>query len=184
MQAKTKKLIIFISFFVAIVVFVVIFFRLNFAIHQPRHAPQLSVTLTVDDLPQQHIQALQLSNKWTFFDVGGRWRGGYTATAELPLDFWAFAPWDFSEVIFYLDYTNGKIELHFSDDFPPDSLYFRRWNVELIGSSTDLWPLNPFTEVENNTIIINNSGNDYIYEVRAIWSQGESTYTFRINGLR
>ena len=184
MQAKTRKLIILISFLVVIMVFAVIFFRLNFAILEPRQTPQLSVTLTIDGLPNQHIQALQLSNKWTVVDVRGRYRGGYVASAELTLDFWAFTPWDFSEVIFYLDCTNGRMELYFSDDFPPDSVYFRRWNAELIGSSVDLWPLNPFVEIENNTIIVSDSANDYIYEVRAVWSQGESIYTFRINGFR
>jgi len=64
------------------------------------------------------------------------------------------------------------------EDFPPaDITPLDLWAL-------DLWSQYEFVAVNNNRIHLSDGGNDYIYEVEAVWSQGRSFYAFRIDSVR
>ena len=148
--------------------------------------PQLYVGLSVGETPMQHLRAIQGSVLW---DVGDR---SFSATDLHPLDLWAldladFLPMDISEITFQLDGSDGEVRLQFRGGFPPRSVHVRRWNAEVArsvdggGSDMDLWSQYESIEIKNNRFQISNDGNDYIYDVKAVWGQGYSSYAFRID---
>lgn len=163
----------------------------------PRSTPQLYVSLRTESLPIQHARAAQLSNSWNTIDQAGNLIDGFCASAHHPLDMWAldfcesFMPSErLDEITFHLADADGEIELQFSDNFPPRTVNVRWWNAEFAtsvnggGSNMDLWWEYESLEIIDNIIRISNDGKDYIYEVEAIWSQGRSFYTFRIDNMR
>jgi len=163
----------------------------------PERTPQLYVSVHMEDSPIQQLRVAQLSTDWDP-NIGadgnlvgdGPWTGGFSASADHPLDFFLLDSNDSDRFIFYLNGADGKIELQFGDNFPPDSIFVRRWNAEFAvsvnggGSDMALWSQYEFVEVTDNIIRIRNDGNDYIYEVDAIWPQGRSSFTFRIDSAR
>ena len=162
----------------------------------PERTPQLYVSFSAESSPVQHFQAVQLSNNWFpyFHDENAFLTGGFCASSHHPLDVWAldlsdFWDVDLNKITFSLDVTEAEIQLQFSDNFLPHHLYVRRWpanftsSVNYGGSDMDLWFQYEVIEIHNNIFRINADGNDYIYEVDAIWLQGRSSYTFRIDNL-
>ena len=160
----------------------------------PTYAPQLYVNFHTDSLTMQRFRAVQLSNDWfpNFDDEGESLSGGYSASSHHPLDVWAldlsdFWTVDLDTITLRLNGADGEMEIQFSDNFPPHTVYVRRWPAEFSvsvndgGSDMDLWSQYELVEINNNIIRISNDSRDYIYEVEARWSQGWSSYTFRIN---
>ena len=160
----------------------------------PRRTPQLYVSLKAEGCTPQYFQALQLSNNWwpSAGDIDSPLAGGYCATSYHPLDVWARdflaeLGWDDDAVTFRLGGGSGEVELGFSDDFLPHTVYVRRWPAEFAaltsdgGSNMDLWFAYEAVEVFNNVFAVSDDGNDYIYEVEALWRQGRSSYAFRVD---
>ena len=153
----------------------------------PGRSPQLYVSLRTVGLPTQNFRAAQGSTSWFLV---------YDASGEHPLDFWR-ETWDCIDFNAFIGQfegaDNGEIELKFSQ-FPPDTMYVRRWRTELIGMVSEMWNIYEPVEVNDNIIRINDSGYDYIYQVEARWERydytmpvpisGWASYTFRINRAR
>lgn len=160
----------------------------------PKRTPQLYVSFRTENLPIQQFQAAQLSADWDP-NIGtdgqligdGPWTGGFSASAGHPLDIFVLDFYDSDGITFYLDGVDGEIELQFGDNFPPHSVYVRRWPATFAvpvdggGSDMDLWAQYELIAIVDAIIHINDNGNDYIYKVEARWPQGFSFYTFRIN---
>jgi len=166
----------------------------DYGVSIPTHTPQLYVNFHTEGLSIQHFRAVQLSNDWfpNFDDEGESLSGGYSASSHHPLDVWAldlsdFWTVDLDTITLRLNGADGEMEIQFSDNFPPHTVYVRRWPAEFSvsvndgGSDMDLWSQYELVEINNNIIRISNDSRDYIYEVEARWSQGWSSYTFRIN---
>jgi len=163
----------------------------------PARTPQLYVRFRTEGLPAQQFRAAQLSTDWdpTIGADGqrigdGPWTGAFSASSPHPLDIFVLDFYDSDGITFYLDGIDGEMELQFGDNFPPHSIYVRRWNAEFAvsvnggGSDMALWPQYESVEENGNIVLISDDGNDYIYEVDARWLQGRSFYTFRINSGR
>ena len=162
----------------------------------PARTPLLYATVISDGLAVQHFQTLQLSNSWstgTFTDADGNMVFGpeYCASSFHPLDVWAldilaWLEWEDDAVTIRLDGADVEVALQFSDDFPPDTIYARRWPAEFAdsvndgGSDMGLWFQYEPVEISGNIIRVRDDGNDYIYEIEAMWRQGRSSYTFRV----
>jgi hypothetical protein len=161
----------------------------------PGQSPQLYINIIADGLPPQRLQAAKGTTSWfpagAFMDrwqVGDTISGGYEATGDHPLNFWR-ETWeciDFDLFRTGLDGTEGVIEIRLESNFPPTSLYVRRWSTELIGTASEMWNDYEPVEVIGNLLRIHNDGNDYIYEVEARWARGEhsfgrASYTFCLN---
>ena len=146
-------------------------------IRPPAQTPQLSVRLRTESAPTQHLQTAQLSNNW---DIGTR---AYCISSFHPLDFWTES-WvyiDFDAFVLQLDGADGEIDLQFSNNFLPHTVYVRRWNAKFVGQAFDMQFEYEPIEISNHIIRVSDDGNDYIYEVEAIWAHGRSSYTFRID---
>ena len=165
----------------------------------PEHSPQLFVSITANGLPIQGFSAAQGTTSWSppvaFMD---RWQIGdtisdigYEASGEHPLDFWR-RTWDCIDFdTFQADLygVDGEIIIRLESDFRPTLLYVKRWNVNYIGMSSEMWNAYESIEVTGNLFRIHNNGNDYIYEIVASWARGEhqfgrASYTFRLNSDR
>jgi len=163
----------------------------DIAIHPLLQTPQLYVSLQAEGLPPQRFRAAQLATRWEFTDADGYLRG-FCASSDHPLDFWIFDLWDTSGLTLYIaDGTDGELEIEFSGGFPPpDSMYIRRWDAAFAvsvndgGSDMELWFQYESVEADGSQIRVSADSNDFIYEVEAIWPQGRSTYTFRIDRVR
>jgi hypothetical protein len=146
--------------------------------------PQLFVSLG----GAQRVRAAQLSNTWETPDGQG-----FSASAYHPLDFFGrdHCP-DFIIVEHFIITHNGsgsEVALQFDGNLPPDAVQVQRWNAALATNEINMRAWNQYESValSDNTFIVSESDNDYIYEVRATWSQeyqGYQFYTFRINNTR
>ena len=148
----------------------------------PEKTPNLYVSFNTGNSPRQRFQAGQLSRNWNpmTFDRQGNQVGGYCASALHALDSWEWGDYR-EETIVSLDGISGEVRLRFSNNFPPHTLYVRRWRTEFIGMGLYVKDQYEPIELENNIFRVNDNGYDYIYEVDAKWEQGRSSYTFRIN---
>ena len=143
----------------------------------PEEAPWLYASLIVETQPAQRVRAIQLATTWWVYDWRGNLIFGYSSDSLHPLQLHLGA---FDEVTLYLESTSGKIELHFSDNFPPTYVTAVRWRAELVGGTQfDKWET---VQVDGKTTHVSNDGYDYIYEVTAKWPQNDSrsSYVFRI----
>jgi len=149
----------------------------------PSQSPQLYVSLITGDLSAQDFRAAQGTVSWIYYEASG----------EHPLDFWkeTLDGIDFSLFIGQLEDSNGgEIQLQFSH-FPPNTVVVQRWSSEFIGMSDQMWNRYDPVEINDNIIRVTDTGNDYIYQVIAIWEQDDNMpvsakafYTFRINSGR
>jgi len=177
MKTKTKRIVIASIFAVIISVVLFIVIAEVLANRAPQEPPRLYVNHRIGGATGQYIQAIDLSYEWR---IG--FRGSHFITRDPAMVFWARSNRDLSGNTLHLDDVGGEIELYFSDDLIPNSIYVRRWNAALVGN--DIAILSQYESVavsDNRTIRINyEDGNDYIYEVEAIWSRGYAFFTFRI----
>ena len=163
--------------------FVVFLNACNFRTSAPLEVPQLYVSLNTDSLPIQNFQAAGLSYSWYSgaTDRQGNHVRGSGASADHPLDFWLMKSINLDAFTAELDGGSSEIELRFSDNFPPHTVYVRRWSIEFIGRASEVQFQYEPVKLEGNIIRISDDGTDYIYEVDAKWEQGRSSYAFRIN---
>jgi hypothetical protein len=146
----------------------------------PKNAPQLDVIFKSDNSPEQRVQAIQLTTSWSVDYEDGTGTG---VESDSPHAL-HLSPDLFNDTSIRLLAANGSITLQFSDDYPPEHVFVKRWNA-LRGYKQDDWDiahlldLNESVEIDGNMIHVSHDGCDYIYEVYARWSNGESHYTFR-----
>jgi len=142
-----------------------------------KEAPSLEVNLVEARLPEQRLKAAQLTTSWEYIDENGN-STGYKADSNSPLHLN-----DYSSITLQMNGESGEIELNFSDNYPPQTISVRRWDAVCAGSySVDVWKSSENIAINGNKALINDDGNDYIYEVHAQWEQGNSFYAFRVNG--
>jgi len=159
----------------------------NYGKEVPESRPRLYLVFETENSSLQYFESAQLSGSWGWSCIGADHctEGGYSASADHPLDFWIAEEWTqdiLDRYLVYLNSTEGRVELQFSDDFLPHTIYVRRWHEEFLGQgASDIIFQYESIELDGHTFYITNDGHDYIYEVRAIWAQGNSSYTFRIN---
>ena len=140
----------------------------------PERAPTLELAISSEGSLEQYIQAAQLTTSWT--TGSGR---GYEADSFHPL---TLKPDRYSEITLCLTDKSCEINLLFSDKYPPHSITAQRWNAEYRRSNHDISDevksKSEYVELENNTIYVYDDGKNYIYEIYAIWNNGNSRYTF------
>ncbi|MCL2322717.1 MAG: DUF4829 domain-containing protein [Oscillospiraceae bacterium] len=146
-------------------------------------APSLDVILIANNSTKQQVKAIQLTTSWLFIDKNGIGKG-YSSDSAHPLQ---MSPNDFKEATLSLDNTSKKIEMLFSDNYPPESVSVQRWPAEYATGNHDIADIvnkGEPAQVNGNKIDISNDGHDYIYEVYAKWEQGSSYYTFCVSILK
>jgi len=155
----------------------------GFPANAPEKAPQLEVVHTNGSSPEQRVQAIQLTTSWIFADNNGNGRG-YEADSPHALQ---LPPNAFDEAKIRLVNERNRIEFFFSDDYLPESISVLRWNVDYarndendgLQNIDEALQKSEYVAVNSNSINVNNDGCDYIYEMHATWSNGNSYYTFR-----
>ena len=137
-------------------------------------APTLELILLTEESSEQRIQAEQLTTSWS--SNSGT---GYEVDSDHPL---ALEQDRYSEIALCIAGESCEIKLIFSDKYPPQSISAQRWNAEYISSGKDISDevrdKSEQVEVEDNKIIVYDDGNDYIYEIYAVWNNGNSRYSF------
>jgi len=147
-------------------------------ITSPENPPRLFVTLQAETV--QQIQAVGLGQSWTIFDEHGNIVYAFNSDSPSPLQ---LLPSDFDEATFYLNHTSSEIEMYFSDNFPPHTVYVRRWPAEYALSDQVLYYQYEAVVISNNIVNVSDNRRNYIYEVKAIWEQGRATFAFRLNSM-
>jgi len=145
----------------------------------PESAPQLDVVLINNKAPEQQIRAIQLTNSW-FIEYEDGTGHGYNACSSGPLQ---VDPSDYANANLSLESANSEIELRFSDNYPPQSVFARCWLAEYAKggqNAHDIADEGEFVKVSGNTIFVSADENDYIYEIQAEWQNGMSWYAFRV----
>jgi len=149
-------------------------------------APQLDALLTTGSSPEQRVRTIQLATSWMFVDEDGN---GCGIEADSPHAL-QLHPSEFAEVTLQLvdgNNNNNNIELHFSDNYPPESVSAQRWDAEYARSDQDAGAQDidealgksEAVEFDGSAIIVSDDGHDYIYCVHAVWPNGNSNYAFR-----
>jgi len=148
---------------------------------QSERAPQLEVSLIINGnrVSEKPIEAAQLTTSWSYIDENGN-SVGYEADSPhaLQLD-------NYDDITLRLNGNGGEISFYFGGGYNPQSVSVQRWNAihymgrEFIESSFNQHE--PAAVVRGNTLSVYNDGNDYIYEVYAVFEQGSVYYAFRVN---
>ena len=140
--------------------------------------PALHVSISSESSPEQRISATQLSWTWSVPQGDGTTVTTHTdACGALQLT-------DYGEITLFLHDDNAEINFSFNDDYLPQSISARRWDVKFIEMESDggFWDEGEPLEVSgDNKLSIRNDGIDYIYEIYASWEMGNSYYVFRVN---
>ena len=145
----------------------------------PESAPRLDVVFTGNNVSEQRVQAIQLTTSWsvTYEDGTGR---GYEADSAHALQVRLI---DYDTATLNIGGAGGRINLLFSDDYPPQSVSVKRWNAEYATGSQDIMGVldkSDYVEASDGFIVAISDGFDYIYEVYATWANGSSYYAFRL----
>jgi len=148
---------------------------------QPVHerVPLLSVTLISDDSSEQSVQALQLTGSWTVNGNNGNSQITHWDSAHAL----QIRPIDFNVATLYLSSTSGEIKMLFSDNYWPTSISVQRWNAEYAKGDQDISDVmdkGEPVEISEGIIRAGDDGYDYVYEIYAVWTEGNSYYTFRV----
>jgi len=145
----------------------------------PISAPTLDVELITGESKNQRVEALKLTTSWSvsYEDGSGI---GYEADSPHPLQLRKNA---FDEATLSLNNVSGEIVLHFSGDYPPQSITAQRWPTKFAydgqDSSKHIDDGEPVA-LSGNSIYTDDDGSNYIYEISASWPEGRSHYTFRV----
>ena len=147
---------------------------------QSEKAPQLEVSLIINGnrFSEKPIESAQLTTSWSYIDENGN-SVGYEADSPhaLQLD-------NYNDITLRLNGNDGEISFFFGGGYSPKSVSIKRWNAihymgrEFIESSFNQ---NEPVAIIGNTLRVGNDGNDYIYEVYAVFEQGSVYYAFRMN---
>ena len=145
----------------------------------PESAPRLDVAFSGNNGSEQRVQAIQLTTSWgvTYEDGTGR---AYEADSAHALQVRLI---DYDAATLSAGSAGGRIDLLFSDDYPPQSVSAKRWNAEYATGSQDIMGVFDkfeYVEISNGSIAAVSDGFDYIYEVYATWANGSSYYAFRV----
>ena len=145
-------------------------------INAPRTAPKLYVALEAADRAQT-AEALQLTTGWSIMydQVNGF---GYFTDSSGPL---STLPEQTAASTIMVDGENCILKLQFTDDYLPEVVYIKRWNVEQVENMQDFDSVYLSGEpvpVDDFTFRISNDGHSYIYEVHAKWLPGYSYFAF------
>jgi len=137
------------------------------------------VILASHNSPEQRVRTIQLGTAWSIAYEDGNIRTTLADSAHtLQVN-----PEDYREATLYTSSLSGEILLHFSDDYPPQSVSVQRWNARYQTGSQNVSALldkGEPVEAYETMIHLRNDGHDYVYEVSAFWADGRSTYTFRV----
>ena len=144
----------------------------------PEKAPKLYVVLKNDNTIEQRVEALQLTTSWSISYEDGTGTG-YDSDSAHPLQ---VHPNDYTDVTLYPDGPTGSIEMQFSDNYPPQSISIQRWPAEYATGGQNIEDAvnrSEFISVTDNVFTISDDGKNYIYEVYATWTNGNSHYSFQ-----
>ena len=140
--------------------------------------PALYVSLNAESSPEQRISATRLSWTWSVPQGDGTTVTTHTdACSALQLS-------DYSEIMLFINDDNAEINFSFNDDYLPQSISTRRWDVKFLEMESDggFWDEGePLEVISDNKLSARNDGIDYIYEIYASWEMGNSYYVFRVN---
>jgi len=139
--------------------------------------PALYVSFNSGDSSEQGFNAVRLSWTWSVLDEDGIIHTTCTdSCGALQLS-------DYSDITLFLNDDSGEITLGFSDDYQPLSVSAKRWDVKYLEMESDVgfWDEGESIEVIGSKISVRNDGINYIYEVYANWSEGNSYYVFRVS---
>ena len=154
----------------------------------PGNAPLLDIVLTLDNPHERRVTTMQLTIGWTVeYNDGTATSNNQEALHPLQLK-----SSEFDESTLVIVSGNDIAELQFNGDYQPETVTVCRW-VSSFAYIDDRFSVfdepdkhladaiesAEYVESDGKTIRLNNDGKDYIYEVRAEWENGESTYTFR-----
>ena len=143
--------------------------------------PALQVSLNAESSPEQRISATRLSWTWSVPQGDGTTVTTHTdACGALQLA-------DYSEITLFINDDNAEINFSFNDDYLPQSISARCWDVKFLEMESDggFWDEGePLEVIGNNKLNARNDGIDYIYEIYASWEMGNSCYVFRVNMVR
>ena len=137
----------------------------------PESAPSLEVTFA-----RQSVKAIQGTTSWS----GNK--ASYESDSMHPLQ---IPPEWYDDVTIVLENGSGELKLHFSDNYPPQELQGVRWLAEYATGNQDIQDVfgkSEQIEIIEDTIIVVDDDNDYIYEISARWTNNNgsrSSYAFR-----
>jgi hypothetical protein len=150
--------------------------------NMPEKAPALFAIHKSDQLPQQRVNAIQLTTSWSV-DYEDGTGFGYESDSCGPLQ---LSLSEYAGATITLENASAEIELQFSDNYPPQSITARRWPSEYATGQQDAYGSSGKGQavyINGNIIHIPDDG-DYIYEIHATWINGKSYYAIRVVGNR
>jgi hypothetical protein len=147
-------------------------------INAPKTAPMLYATVLAGD-SSQTVEARQLTTSWRVMNdqING---SGYNSDSSGPL---SIPPERMKVSTLFIDTEYCIIELKFTDDYLPESIFIQRWGASSVENNQDYageYFNGEPVPVDGLTFQINDDGDDFIYEVHATWLPGNSNYAFMI----
>ena len=140
--------------------------------------------LYLNIMPEQRAQAIRTNGFWEIFDDEG-YVVHFSEQAS-PIHAIDRRPYEFDGVTLRIDSASGIIKLEFIDYYLPQSLSVVRWNTKYLAgnySYSEVWNKRESVEAIEGAIHIASDGYDYIYDLRATWTEGSgqgwAVYTFR-----
>lgn len=155
----TRKLLIPIILLL-LLIFVIIGYNI-----QPKDVPQLQLQY-IEGGEKHKATALLGTRSWR------RWNSAYSADSLHPLDSVGFMP--------VITKTEELKVITLSFASAPDEYSARYWTEDNIGKIEEYETKDTAVEINNNTITLPESELGLIYEIHAIWSQGDAYYSFYI----
>lgn len=143
-----------------LMIFVVISFN-----SQPKDVPQLKLKY-IEGGEKHTTTALLGTRSWR------RWTSAYSADSLHPLDSVGYMP--------EIRKTEELKEITLSFAFAPDEYSVRYWTEDNIGEIETNETNDITVEMIDNTIILPEGELGLIYEIHAIWTQGDAYYSFYI----
>jgi hypothetical protein len=125
---------------------------------------------------EQRVEARQLGISW-YCEISGT---GLHADVPHPLQ---LSEESYAKATIFINSTNSDIIMEFNHNSSPETISAMRWLVEYTRGVQDInetWDKYETVEIDENIIIVENDGQNYIYHVEATWSQGKVGYVFRV----
>jgi hypothetical protein len=142
----------------------------------PEREPPLDVSLLTGDQVQS-VRAVRLPRSWQTVLPSGE---TVTLMADSPHPLHLK---DYSSVTLELNNESGRIALRW-EAYPPQTVTVQRWDAIYEGTKDlDVWYAGEQIPLEGHSFVIDDDGNDYIYEVYAAWPEGDSGYAFRVDSV-
>lgn len=148
----------------AILLLLMIFVVISFSI-QPKDVPQLQLQY-IEGGEDHSITALLGTRSWK------KWNSAYSADNLHPLDSVGYMP--------EINKTESLNEIILDFEAAPDKYSVRYWTDDNVGNIEAYESEYTSVEVKGDTITIPESEHGLIYEIHAVWSQGDAFYSFYI----